>query len=55
MKKAILTAVLLLALLWCMGEPADGELDFGWVAGELAGFATILLCARGLRRYYHEK
>ena len=35
---SILLAVTLLALLWCLGEPADGQLDAAWLGGELAGF-----------------
>lgn len=35
----IFMGVALLALVWCLGEPADGVLDAAWFAGELAGFA----------------
>ena len=34
----ILMVIALLALVWCLGEPADGVLDASWIAGELAGF-----------------
>lgn len=35
----ILAAIAILAIAWCLGEPADGNLDAAWIAGELAGFA----------------
>ena len=54
MKKAILTTFILLALLWCLGEPIDGNLDLGWCAGELLGFAVIYLCGRALSKLYPE-
>ena len=54
MKKAILTIMVLLALVWCMGEPVDGNLDLGWFIGELIGFAVIFFCGRKLSKYYPE-
>lgn len=41
---SVLLTVALLALLWCCGEPADGQLDAAWIAGEIAGFAVIGIC-----------
>ena len=52
MRKAILTIFVLIAILWCMSEPVDGKLDWGWFIGELIGFAVIFFCGRGLRKYY---
>lgn len=52
MKKAILTLGVLLALLWCLGEPADGKLDWGWFLGEIIGFAVMLFCGYRLRKYF---
>ena len=34
----ILMVIAILAFVWCLGEPADGNLDAVWFAGELAGF-----------------
>ena len=55
MKKTILTIAVLLALVWCLGEPVDGNLDNGWLIGELIGFAVIFICGRALKKYYPEK
>lgn len=54
MKKAILTAGLLLSLLWCLGEPADGRIDAGWLIGEIIGFAVMFICGRLLWKNYPE-
>lgn len=54
MKKAILTTVVLLAVVWCLCPPIDDNLDFGWVIGELIGLAVIFIGGAALQEYYPE-
>ena len=54
MKKAILTIVLLLALIWCLCPPIDDNLDFSWLIGEIVGLAIVFICGHLLNKYYPE-
>ena len=54
MKKTILTILVLLGLVWCLSEPVDGNLDLGWLIGEIAGFAVVFICGFALKKYYPE-
>lgn len=46
----ILIVIAILAIVWCLGEPADGVLDASWIAGELAGFAICFGACAAARK-----
>lgn len=46
MKAKIATLFFIAALIWACAEPADGNLDREWFAGEIAAFAVMGVSAR---------